>query len=121
MRKHEILEVLSGLKSPLSPPAHLLPPVAPCAGGSFLLMQFTEEMHQIAALRRGNAKLIEALMDMVNQFFYTKDNGLLQHSFMSAEEGAIATLVNAGFAEETDHGYRLLWDKLVERYAEVGL
>ena len=66
--------------------------------------------------RRGNTLLIEALMDMVNQFFYTRPDDTLSHSFMSAEENAIETLINAGFAEELEGcTYRLLWDKLEER------
>ena len=85
---------------------------------------------QVASLKRGNTALIEALMDMVNQFFYHKgengepdeDGPILCHSFMSAEEGAISVLMHAGFAEEaTDKGYRLLWDKLQQRRKDVGL
>jgi hypothetical protein len=85
------------------------------------MTQFTEELKQIVALRRGNTILLEALMDMVNQFFYTGQDGTLRHSFMSCEEGAIATLIDAGFAKEVDGGYLLLWDKLAERWQEVGL
>lgn len=66
-------------------------------------------------LKRGNTRLIEALMDMVNQFFFEED-GVLSHSHMSAEEGSIEVLMAAGFAEEVDRGsYRLRWDKLKER------
>lgn len=71
-------------------------------------------------LRRGNTILLEALMDMVNQFFYEKDLGdwggtVLTHTFMSAEEHAIAALVEAGMASEVSSGYVLLWDKLAAR------
>jgi len=79
---------------------------------------------QIARLRRGNTDLLEALMDMVNQFFYHKnehsqsdeDGEFISHAFMSAEEGAIAVLIDAGMAEEVKgKGYRLLWDNLEAR------
>ena len=71
---------------------------------------------EIERLRNGNTMLLEALMDMVNQFFYTHDGEFLSHSFMSAEEGAIAVLIHAGMAEEVEgKGYRLLWDKLEAR------
>lgn len=78
---------------------------------------------QVKRLRAGNTALLEALMDMVNQFFYSKNNSgqydedgdILSHSFMSAEEGAISVLIQAGMAEEVGGGYRLLWDKLEER------
>ncbi len=71
---------------------------------------------EAAKYRRGNTLLIEALMDMVNQFFCWRPDDTLSHSFMSAEENAIETLINAGFAEELDGcTYRLLWDKLEQR------
>jgi len=79
---------------------------------------------QVKRLRAGNTALLEALMDMVNQFFYSKnrsgqydeDGDILSHSFMSAEEGAIEVLIQAGMAEEVPgKGYRLLWDKLEAR------
>lgn len=79
---------------------------------------------QVNRLRAGNTALLEALMDMVNQFFYSKnrsgqddeDGDILSHSFMSAEEAAISVLIQAGMAEEVrGKGYRLLWDKLEAR------
>lgn len=77
-------------------------------------------------LKRGNTVLIEALMDMVNQFFIhpsidscSYDATPLRHSFMSAEEHAIDALIESGFAIETDKGYVLLWDKLEERKKEL--
>ena len=71
---------------------------------------------EAAKYRRGNTLLIESLMDMVNQFFFERSDGTLWHSFMSAEENAIETLINAGFAEELEGStYRLLWDKLEQR------
>lgn len=75
-------------------------------------------------LRAGNTKLLEALMDMVNQFFIghgadgksDTDGEILTHSFMSAEEQAIAVLIEAGMAEEISRSsYRLLWGKLEAR------
>jgi hypothetical protein len=69
-------------------------------------------------LYAGNTVLLTALMDMVNQFFYTHDDEFLTHSFMSAEEHAIEVLIAAGMAEEVEvegKGYRLLWDKLEAR------
>ena len=72
---------------------------------------------QVTRLRAGNTALLEALMDMVDQFFYSDYSGVfLSHSYMSAEEGAISVLIQAGMAEEVSgKGYRLLWDKLEER------
>ena len=74
---------------------------------------------EAAKYRRGNTLLIECLMDMVNQFFCRRPDDTLSHSFMSAEENAIETLINAGFAEDLEGcTYRLLWDKLEERKQE---
>lgn len=71
---------------------------------------------EAAKYRRGNTLLIECLMDMVNQFFCWRSDDTFSHSFMSAEENAIETLINAGFAEELEGStYRLLWDKLEQR------
>lgn len=76
---------------------------------------------EIDRLRAGNTKLIEALMDMVNQFFRRPKTAdpvggeWLCHRFTSAEEGAISILIEAEMAEEVEgKGYRLLWDKLDE-------
>jgi hypothetical protein len=88
-----------------------------------------EQRQKIMALRHGNTKLIEALMAMVEQFFYSQneqgqhdENGeIFIHRFMSAEEMAIATLIEAGFAEEVEkgkNGYRLRNDLLEYRLAE---
>jgi hypothetical protein len=83
-----------------------------------------EERMAIQRYKRGNTALIEALMDMVNQFFASREiNGeeVLYHSFMSAEEEAISILLEAGFAERVfpdREGYRLLWDKLEARKNE---
>jgi hypothetical protein len=83
--------------------------------------------------QRGNTILLSALMGMVDQFFMhfhadgTPDSGdgaapeLIGHSFMSAEERAIAALEDAGFAElvsEKPLRWRLLWDKLKAREKE---
>ena len=71
---------------------------------------------EAAKYRRGNTLLIESLMDMVIQFFHTRPDDTLSHSFMSAEENAIETLIEAGFAEELEGcTYKLLWDKLEQR------
>lgn len=77
-----------------------------------------EALDQIDRLRASNTRLLEALMDMVNQSFYHEIGGMLSHSHMVAEEGAIAVLIEAGMAEEVEAGknvYCLLWDKLEER------
>jgi hypothetical protein len=58
-----------------------------------------------------------ALMDMVNQFFHDGGDGVLFHSFMAAEEEAIAVLVQAELAEVIEpgkNGYRLMWEKLTD-------
>lgn len=78
----------------------------------------------LTALRRGNTSLLSALMSMVNQFFYERDEGdpvgtVLTHSYMSAEEEAIEVLLDAGMAEEVARGYVLSWDKLAERLHEI--
>jgi len=71
---------------------------------------------QIKALKTGNTKLLDALMAMVEQFFYQEnDSNVLRHSFMSAEEYAIETLIEAGFAKETKGGYILDHEKLEKR------
>lgn len=78
-----------------------------------------ENADRIERLRRGNTDLLEALMDMVNQFFYAGQDGLLRHTFMAAEEEAIDVLIDAGFAEEENGGYKLLWHKLAARRLEI--
>lgn len=71
---------------------------------------------EVERYRNGNTALIEALMDMVHQYFRNSPDGIVNHSFISAEEGAIEVLVQAGMAEEVPgKGYRLLWDKLEAR------
>jgi hypothetical protein len=78
---------------------------------------------RVGRLKRGNTELIDALMAMVGQFFYSDNNsmgGVLTHSHMSAEENAIEVLLAAGFAEKVDGGYRLLWDKMQERRLKEG-
>jgi hypothetical protein len=71
--------------------------------------------------RNGNTALIDALMNMVWQFVGEDDpDAAFSHQFISAEECALETLVDAGFAEQTKPGansYRLLWAKLAERKA----
>lgn len=79
--------------------------------------ELTEQTKKSIGLMKGNSILIESLMGMVNQHFDTLPGGLC-HSFMSADKGAIDTLLDAGFAEmvsERPLRYRLLWDKLAER------
>ena len=81
-------------------------------------MEKEEATKKIEALTRGNTDLIDALMSMVNQFFYTPPDGqgVVKHSFMSAEEEAISVLIEAGFAEGDERkGFVLLWDKMEER------
>lgn len=78
-----------------------------------------DQSDTILSLKAGNTVLLEALMDMVNQFFISRGDGIVTHSFMSAEEGAIDALLDADMAEEVPGvGYRLLWDKLEERKTE---
>lgn len=75
-----------------------------------------DESSEVERLRNGNTLLLVALMDMVSQFFSQRSGEFLTHSYMSAEEGAIAVLIAAGMAEEVEgKGYRLLWDKLEAR------
>lgn len=60
-----------------------------------------------------NKELKIALMDMVNQFFWDKDtNGVLNHSFMSAEENAIDLLERLGLATRVDNGWILNWNEV---------
>lgn len=70
---------------------------------------------QVTQLRAGNTLLLEALMNMVKQFFWGAE--VLTHSHMSSEEMAIDVLLRAGMAEKIPGGYRLLWDKLEARKA----
>lgn len=71
---------------------------------------------RIQALYNGNTALLEALMEMVNQFFMETDDGKLRHSFMSAEETAIGVLLDAGMASGSERdGFVLHWDKLEDR------
>lgn len=73
-----------------------------------------EPVIEIERYKRGNTTLIDALMQMVDQFFYDHD-GVLSHTHMCAEEKAIVVLLQAEFAEEAEGGYRLLWGKLKQR------
>ena len=71
-------------------------------------------------LQNGNTSLIEALMDMCAQYlvgFHTKDDGnVCTHDFMSAGEGALGLLEDAGLASSKgDVYYTLDFDKLEER------
>ena len=79
--------------------------------------ELAEEMaRRLDRTQRGNTKLIEALMGMVNQNFTKGHSGGLAPSFMSCDEGAIEVLIEAGFAEQVEMGnYALFWDKLEER------
>jgi hypothetical protein len=75
----------------------------------------TEEQ-VILQLRAGNTLLLEALMLMVQQYFFGEE--FLSHSNMVCEEQAIKALILAGVAEkDPERGYRLLWDKLEARKA----
>lgn len=77
----------------------------------------------VVKLTRGNTLLLDALMNMVNQFFYSKgqdgsydnDGMILAHAHMSAEESAISVLLEAGMAIPHPYGYVLLWDALAAR------
>lgn len=88
-----------------------------------------DQRFEVAKLKCGNFKLIEALMAMVEQFFdasdengqYDEDGKIFSHRFMSAEERAIAVLVEAGMAEEIEpgkNGYRLREDLLEQMRIE---
>ena len=60
-------------------------------------------------------ELADALMDMVNQFFYheSDDYEVIKHSFMSAEELAIQVLLDHGLAVEVKpNRYKLNWENL---------
>ena len=82
-----------------------------------VITALAEEMaRRLDRTQRGNTKLIEALMGMVNQNFTKGHSGGLAPSFMSCDEGAIEVLIEAGFAEQVEMGnYVLFWDKLEER------
>ena len=74
----------------------------------------------IKLLKNGNTNLLEALMEMVNQYFIhnTVDDDIINHGCLSAEENSIEILQQAGMAERVvtpTPGYKLLWDKLEER------
>jgi hypothetical protein len=72
---------------------------------------------EIAALKVGNTRLLEALMDMCNQYLGNPCN----HGYMSVAEGALEVLEEAGMAEfHGDSHYKLLWEKLEERKKGMG-
>ena len=82
----------------------------------------TETEHldeQVYQLRRSNTILLEALMDMVNQFYREGQTGSMRHEFLTVEEAAVRVLIDAGFATEKNGGYELLWDRLTERRLEI--
>lgn len=59
--------------------------------------------------------LIHSLMRMVDQYFHTNSNGSICHACIGAEEYAIETLLELGFAREIKkdmNGYFLDWGKL---------
>jgi len=63
---------------------------------------------ELAEVKRDKDAALEALADMVFQFFM-EDGELLHHSFMSAEEHAIGVLIAQGRAEEVRRNrYRLI-------------
>lgn len=64
--------------------------------------------------RNGNTALLEALMDMANQYM-GRDDGTVDHMFMSAGENCCELLENAGVAEETPRGCRLNWQAIEDR------
>lgn len=66
---------------------------------------------ELAECKREKNEALEALSDMVLQFFTesSDDRSLLSHSFMSAEEHAINVLLKYGRAEEVRRNrYRLI-------------
>ena len=66
---------------------------------------------ELAECKREKDEALEALSDMVFQFFASAsdDMDLLSHSFMSAEEHAISVLIKYGRAkEERRNRYRLI-------------
>ena len=66
-------------------------------------------------------RILESLMDMVNQNFYHPGNvryngrDVIQHNHVAAHEETIDLLIELGLAEEfLPRKYILLWDKLDE-------
>lgn len=95
----------------------------------------SQKDQEIAALRRGNAKLIEALMGMCEQHMalptsvagvFIENRVTTAPDYISCDEYAMNVLENAGFAERVklDDGkpsqsdWVLLYDKLEERSKE---
>lgn len=87
-----------------------------------------ERDQEIAAIRRGNAKLIEALMGMCGQYMaladgYPENQVTTAPDYLSCDEYAMKVLEEAGFAErmQLDSGqispsdWVLRYDKLEER------
>lgn len=72
---------------------------------------------QITALKRGNTKLIEVLMDMCAQYLGDiDDSSICTHLFMSAGENVFDVLCEAGMAEGIDGAtFKLKWDVLEKR------
>lgn len=110
-------------------PAHYKPskwqplPLPPNAGSAVSgLLESKAPADEAASeadrLRAGNTVLLDALMGMVGQFFHGELDGVLSHSFMSAQEAAIDVLIQAGMAVEDEpnkNAYRLNWDALEAR------
>jgi len=70
----------------------------------------------IEALRRGNTALLEALMDMCDQYLSDLDGDVCHHGFMSAGEQALALLEKAGMASTSDGvTYELQYSALEKR------
>jgi hypothetical protein len=78
----------------------------------------------IRALKVGNTYLLEALMNMAQQYLATEDeiDSTVHHQFISAGENALSLLQDAGMARTDDNvEYVLLWGKLEERKRGLGI
>lgn len=71
------------------------------------------------ALRNGNFALLEALMDMCSQYLTRPDGEHLWHDHMSAGEGAMDVLAQAGMLRIIDGRHFLDWDALERRRADI--
>lgn len=67
-------------------------------------------------LKRGNTAILEALMDMCDQYLSDIDGDVCHHGYTSAGEQALKLLTDAGLAiTEDDVTYTLSYEALEER------
>lgn len=82
-------------------------------------MAWNEAGQHVQSLRSGNFALLEALMGMCSQYLKQADSDHIWHSHMSAGEGAMETLEQAGLIQARDAKYTLDWEALERRREDL--